>query len=256
MAKTKKESIKLGQLLQNCWHQYRHHWLLYLKLGLLAAFISTLFTQGSASGDTLVQFWSVLVFSGLLWTAQVLDETKPAQLKARTILYDGSASFLKQILIVIVWLFSMLPFLIGAGIFERINQLEFGAGTAEIILAYGIWLLLGILSIYWLLRSLFAPLLALKQTPLAALRGSWVVTKNRTLRLGLYAVVVILLASLPLVVLKAFPVPLSANLWLVLAQGVAFELLIFAVTLPFITLAMQQLHEYEHRQKPRRKTTR
>lgn len=231
-----------------------HLWL-WLSVGLIAALVNWLLGLGSdsnglqqSSGGLDQSIWIAIVFTAFVWTAFRLNKHKAPTPKIRDVFYDGSKAFLKQLLVIMFWILCLMPLLIGSFIVAQVTSPFFPAtGVEKTVISIGA-LLLAVLSGYWVLRTAFAPVLLLDDTPWKSIKASWHMTKRRMRWIALYLIgwsALLLLPSLVLFLLGVLG-PGRGSLLGEILHIVAGSL-IFVLVLPFISVLLYQLYVYETR---------
>lgn len=241
--------------VRSTWRLLRSSKGLIIKLGLTLAVIDALLYIGreSGGGEGARNFILLIAISAFVWLARQLS-VQEAVSKVRFILYDGVSALVKQLLILLLWTAFSIPFIIGSIIFEQINMPVFAATTAETVAAGVAWFVLSLVSLYLILRTVFAIVLVQTTTPMDAIGHSWRMTKNRTWWLGVRLVGGLVVVLLPAAVLGfvAYSGVFSEE-WQIRSVLVMSDALLYVLVLPVMTLLLYQLYEHE---RPSRQTRR
>lgn len=230
----------------------RHIWI-WLGVGGIAAAIDWLLRQESEQGGIGQTLWLVVVFTAAVWAARKLSNNRSEPPSVKDVFYEGSAAFLKQLLVVMFWIVCLLPLMAGSFVFSLINSPLFAATGLEMAGAFVGWLLLAAVSLFWITRTIFAPVLVGKQRPSQAIRFSWRMTKRRAGRLALHAYGWLLITLIPTIAI--YYVTLGGLIQqpaIVSVLQVVANALIFLLVLPFISVLIYQLYAYETRTARRR----
>lgn len=224
-----------------------------LLIALIATVVGQLIIFLSGNGVLIVELWYVLILSALIWFLSRATSKKSPSIKEA--FYEGTSSLVKQILIFMVWVVFMIPFILGAVLAQQVNMYQFGASGLELAGFNSLWLVLGLLSIYWIFRSWLSPLYVNEgMTPIAALKASWAFTRKRIGWISRVLALAILVAILPFVVIYAlYFAPLPANIWVNMTLTLAVSYVGYAFTLPFLITASLELKRNEPRRKQPRK---
>lgn len=257
----KRKTQKVQQLsgikaaIISAWSVYRRYWWLIVRVGVLSAFIHYILNALSGGDSTLIisQLWFTVMLAVFVWLASQLSKGKTPVLGE--VFYKGSATFIKQLFVLAIWLVYLIPFMIGASLAVHVSAPLFGANTVELILVNLVWLSLGVISGYWIARSLFAPFHALEYRPVRATKESWKSTKKLVSRIVLRLFTGFLLALLPVtaVIGLTFFSFWENQYWLMVMAGV-FELTVFSFTFPFLVIYINEIRPYGQPAKARPKT--
>ncbi len=231
---------------------HQHKWL-WLGVGLIAAVVDWLIGLSTESGGIGQNIWIAITLAAFMWSARQFGRSRKYQPTIRSVFYEGSGSFIKQLLIILFWIACLIPFLIGSFLVARIASPLFPASGLEVTIAIVVWVLLAVLSAFWIIRTIFAPVIVLDDTPGRAIKQSWRLTKRHVLRLSGYILGWFILLLIPIftvfymtaggvVTQSVFVTSLDT-----IARG-----LIFVLVLPFMSVLIYQLYANESRQKPRR----
>jgi hypothetical protein len=192
--------------------------------------------------STYVSVASIVMNLAIVWTVVQLDQGQPV--KASQAYYDGTATFVKFVLLSLLLIVAFLPLALGL-ILYSVGVIGAAPGTTifEKSLLTVLAALLAAPSILWVNRLIFSPfiLVASGQRPLAAARLSWRSVKGHSWQvlvrlLGLILAVAILIAIPALLCLYFYAVTKNRG-WLVLLQIFSSLLL-----LPFIDLYLYKLY--------------
>lgn len=191
------------------------------------------------------QIWFVLMFTILIWlfsrTSSASGKDQPT---ISQLFYTGSANFFKQTLVLVVFIIYLIPFTLGAGLAQFINLYQFSPSPMELSLARAAWLLLSILSAYWLLRAWVAPLYISTLTPIKAIKRSWQVSKGKMPWMFRCVGLSLLVATLPLIFIQAlFLLPLQSEWWFFTINTVA-NFITYIYSLPLLISTAYKIKSY------------
>ena len=206
--------------------------IIYLAIGLLS----------TGEANTLYKgMWFVFVSTSLIWTLRHSQPNTKHRPSVNQAYWTGSASALKLLIILSLIALLSLPFSIGAFIFSTVNFLAVDSVTADLI-ASGVWLAFGFLTLVLLARLLMALIIASLPNiiPWRAITLSWQLTRGRTLAVSRRLVVVIAYSLILVLALSLLLSSLPIPLWLV---QVKIDLLIFGVIVPFFYVYLWLLYQ-------------
>lgn len=230
---------------------------IFLGVGLVAVVVDLLLWLGGQGESTTGQsFWMAIVFTAFLWTTGKLINYKNPKLSVRKVFYEGSSAFVKMFLVIMFWVACLIPFLVGSLIFAQVNSSIVTATTLEIYAALAGWLLLTALSLYLVLRSIFAAVLILNDTPWRAITASRHMTKQRVLWLSLRLLGWLVITSAPAIFIFSVSARFASSISTQsihdgLLQGIA-SALTYLFVLPVISVLLYQLYVHEKSSRPRR----
>ena len=227
-----------------------HKWL-WLRIALIAIVVDLVLVisapmQGGGIGQNI---WLAILVSVFIWVAGHLSE-KDTSITARTAYYKGSHAFVKQFLLLMFWAICLLPFIIGSLVYTEITVVAFAATSVEQVSVGVLWFVLSALSLYLVLRTIFAVVLIHETAPVDAIKKSWRMTKSRVWWLGKRIVGWGLLAFVPVLIVYAISLSrLITNQLFLEAGAMLADAFILLVTLPVLATIIDQVYEHE---KPRR----
>lgn len=237
--------------VRSAWQLLRLHKWLFVRVGMIAIVVDWLLSVTAPPGGGTGQgLWLAIVLTVMVWTARQLHHEKN-QLTARQAFYEGSQAFIKQFLLLLFWTVCLLPFIIGSLVYVTIAVEAFATTTAEQVVAGAVWLLLTIISVYFVIRTVFTVILVHETTPVDTIRRSWRMTRSRAGWLSARVLGWLGIAMLPVLGLYGIAESGLAPLGLLGAQALSLvaDGLLFIVTLPILAVIIDQLYEHE---KPRR----
>lgn len=226
-----------------------HKWL-WLRIGLIAIVVDLMIAfTAPPQGDTGQNVWLAVLVAVFVWVAGRLSMDK-SSLTARDAYYQGSHAFIKQFLLFIFWIICLLPFIIGSLVYGEMLAATFAASTLEQISIGSVWFIMSALSLYFVIRTVFALVLIHETAPVDAIRRSWRMTKSRVWWLGKRIVGWGVLTFVP--ALLVYVVSLSGvitNQLLLQVGTMLADAFILIITLPVLATIIDQVYEHE---KPRR----
>lgn len=224
-----------------------------LWIALIASAVSWLLFFISGVDAVAVEIWSVVVLSVLVWFLSRAGGKKMPSIKEA--FYEGSSSFLRQLLVMLVWLLYIIPFIVGAVLAQQVNMYQFGASNAELIGFNSIWLVLTLIIFYWLFRAWLAPLYVDEgQTPITALKSAWAFSRKRIGWVSRVLALVLAVSVVPLVAVTALLfLPIPDSQWVALSISMLTSFVSYAFTLPFLIAASLELKKHEPKKRVRRK---
>jgi hypothetical protein len=235
-----RQKRKLGKPVGATIRQLRHNIVVWLSVGVIAAIVDWLIgltEQQQGIGRTM---WIAIMFAAFIWAARQFNKSRKHQPTIRRIFYEGPAAFIKELLIISFWIICLIPFVLGTGLMAYLTGSAVPVSSVEMIAGILIWLLSAAVSLFWIIRTIFAPVIALDEAPGSAITQSWRLTKRGVLRLTGYVVGWLLLLSSIVVIFNVaaangfsvFMLDLKA-----IGQG-----LIFVLVLPFMSVLIYQLY--------------
>lgn len=230
-------------LLRRSFTRWRELMVQTLLIALVWVVINTVFAFILEANSLATEVWFVAVFSVIVWFYGLSSRRKTPNL--RTTYYEGSQFFLKLFLLFLIWIVYLLPFAIGAFFAQQINLYQFAPSPLEITAASVAWLLLGIVSGYWFVRSFLAPVLIAKNGPIEAVRASWARTKGRAWWATKSILLVGLVATLPAVVLAgSVYLPFGDNQWLQIVINVVVSFVAVGYSVPLLVALAYELEKH------------
>lgn len=187
---------------------------------------------------------SFMMTLAIFWAATRITYNKEVSLKEAY--YKGTSSAVKFFLVSAVVALSLLPFLLGAGIFSVSLLPGSGASMIERIIYGLIWLLFSLASLFLFSRVVFGlhEVVMTDASPVQGLKNSWKRTRRhslsvmgRLLVLGLIAGLFMLLSAL-----------LATGISLVFPEGalVISSYFVTLLVLPLSYLYLSKLHRQLH----------
>ncbi len=187
------------------------------------------------------QIWGVLMFTILVWLFSRSTQDQP---KISQLFYLGSSNFVKQALVLMIFIIYLLPFTIGAGLAQFINLYQFSPSPTELGVARAFWFLLTLVSGYWLLRAWLAPLYITQETPIKAIKKSWDYTKGRLSWMLRCVGLMSLIALLPLIAVQTlFFLPITSQ-WFFLAVNISSSFIAYVYSLPLLISTSYRIKSY------------
>lgn len=153
-------------------NKLKANWRILVGIAAAGQVVDILFGQENAAG----WLWSIVVLSALIWAIRHLGDK---DLGLRNAYYKGTAPFLRLALVALWLTMLLLPALVGQFIYDIVLVPGFESGLFESTVVNLIWFVLLLLSIYLLLRSIFAPFMVTLPDvkPVAAIRNSFQLTR-------------------------------------------------------------------------------
>lgn len=220
------------KLLATSYRLLSFNWRFLAKV-IAIVLIVNLVLRFASSGNTASLYqgvWFGFASCALIWS---LRHHQAKKLRLSQAFWTGTAPALKFFIIVSLVGLVSLPFSIGSFVFSTINYLAAGTSPVALIVAGGIWIVLGILSLLLLARLVPALIVVTLPEigPGAALKTSWRLSKGQTFVVAarLLVLFVYIIAALLLFSLVAGQLPLSDNL----AQGLT-EIFGVGLVLPLL----------------------
>lgn len=225
----------------------------WLGVGFIAALVDWILSLASQQGGVGRSVWLTIVFIACVWAARQLNEKRKHKPAIRDVFYDGSAGFIKQLLVMMFWIACLIPFLAGSFLVARVLSPLFPATGIETTGAVIVWLLLAALSLFWVLRTIFAPVLLLNERPGKSIKDSWHITKQRVRWIALYVIGWFFLLLIPtLTIYYLVGGNVIEQSFIVESLRVVARGLVFVLVLPFMSVLIYQLYVHETRRRPRR----
>jgi hypothetical protein len=160
---------------------------LFLRTALLHSFLILLFAADrlSESGSVWLLVLLVIMSLALTWMIRQLMGGERPRLKAA--LYRGTSQVVPYSLLLFLVLIQLIPLAAGLYLFQVVVVGGIAVHFWEQMLFATIWLLLGLLSYYWLMTTLFALyIVALPDmTPMSAWHNARTLVDGRRLMIGL-----------------------------------------------------------------------
>ncbi len=154
-----------------------------LGTSLLAVVVNFILRIGGGEAMVFYQsIWFVLALSALVWAVRHAGDkrTSPTVRKAY---YNGTAPFLKLILVIFVLSLVTIPFSVGAFLYSAVGLVTAASNSWwEQAIGIGLWSVFAAASLVLLVRLIFAILVvSLPEVwPVQALRMSWALSKGKT----------------------------------------------------------------------------
>lgn len=191
------------------------------------------------------QVWFLAVLTTIIWLVSHSNGRKKTP-RIREAFYEGTASIVRQVLVFLIWVAYMIPFLVGLFLAWQASLNPIRYTDTEIMGFKVLWLLLALLSFYWILRAWLAPLYVSDgQTPIEAIKTSWAFSRKRigwVFRVLLLSIVV---AVLPMAAASALTfLPLAGSEWFGFAISAITIFIGYAFTMPFMVTAAVELKKY------------
>ena len=233
---------------------WRHKWL-WLRIGIVAMLVDWLFIFFTVEDFELGQgLWRAMMVSVLFWVAIRLSANSEKSVTAREAFYQGPHALIKQFIILFFWILCLLGFVVGTLYFELVAVGLFFPSQAELAVATGLMLLLGLAGFYFVLRTIFSTVIIQEAPPIESIKRSWAMTRSRAWWLTLRIAGGLAVALAPIVVIysilyAAVVLEVMSEQVFYMAELLVFSGVSFAVTLPILVTVIDQLHEHE---KPRR----
>lgn len=155
--------------------------------------------------------WFVLVLAALVWAVRHAGDKK-TNTSIKKAYYNGTAPFLKLILVIFVLSLVTIPLAVGTFLYSAIGLVTAGSGAWwEQAIAIGLWSIFASASLVLLTRLIFAiPIVSLPDTwPVQSLRISWQISKGKTGAL-VARVLLLVLGSVILIALLSFLLDLAS----------------------------------------------
>ncbi|PSO43884.1 hypothetical protein BRC21_02175 [Candidatus Saccharibacteria bacterium SW_7_54_9] len=221
--------------------QLRHNIAVWLSAGVIAAIVDWLIgstEQQQGIGRTM---WVAIMFAAFIWAARQFDKSRKHQPTIRRIFYEGPGAFIKQLLIICFWIICLIPFVLGTGFMAYLTGSAVPVPNLEMIAGILIWLLSAAVSFFWIVRTIFAPVIALDEAPGSAIAQSWRLTKRGVLRLTGYVVGWLVLLLLPVLVIFNVAAVNDVSVFMIDLKAIG-QGLIFVLVLPFMSVLIYQLY--------------
>lgn len=156
---------------------------LILGTSVLAVVVNLILRLGGGEAVVFYQsVWFVLALSALVWAVRHAGDkrTNPTVRKAY---YNGTAPFLKLILVIFVLSLVTIPFSVGAFLYSAVGLVTAASNSWwEQAIGIGLWSIFAASSLVLLMRLIFAiPIVSLPDVwPVQSLRMSWHLSKGKT----------------------------------------------------------------------------
>jgi hypothetical protein len=161
--------------------------LLYLRVALLHTFLILIFAADRLSESGSVWLLILLVIMSLaeIWIIRQVASGETPRLKAA--LYRGTSQVVPYSLLLFLALVQLIPMAVGLFLFETVVIRGIAVHFWEQALFGAIWMLLSLLSYYWLMTSILALYIVTlpDMLPMSAWRTARSIVEGRRFRIGL-----------------------------------------------------------------------